>query len=248
MLTGAYALALILIIVSSAIPIPMVYAQQYTLPTVNMKPSMEILVYPDGSIRVIYELNAVIENIRNNVTGNIMLGYHEESTENGMYVEFGGGGEVKPITPSKKTASSEFSIQSLLNILGSSKEYLINGSVRIKAISTKGLEKNYTIINITKSAITMKNQEIKLVFDVYIEGNITISEECIGENITSLLQLLKNITWIKLENLSITKENKAYHINGVLVILIDEIIKQGLEFNIITEADAEEISKCINEY
>lgn len=58
---------------------------------------------------------------------------------------------------------------------------------------------------------------------------------------TYLISSLRNITWIRFGNLSITKEDNIYHISGVLVILVDEIIRQGLEINIITKADAEEI-------
>jgi len=245
-----YALLLALVIILAP-SIPIVYAQQSTPPSINITPSMKVLVYPDGSIRVLYNLGIVIENAVENMAGNMVLSYSEKSTEEHMYVVFGGGGEVRPLIPGMEVSSSSFSIRSLFNIYGSSGGYLINGSMRVEASKIMGLERKYTVINVTRLTIAIRDQVIRLAFDIVAEGNITIPEEYIGENITNLIETqlhLKNITWIKLEHISIVKEDDVYHINGALMILIDEIIRQGLDFNIITKTDAEEISKCISEY
>ena len=109
MKAGVYTLLLVLVIILAP-SIPIVYAQQSTPPSINMTPSMKVLVYSDGSIRVLYNLGIVIENAVKNTTGNIVISYSEKSTEDHIHVVFGGGGEVKPLTPDMEVSSSSFSI------------------------------------------------------------------------------------------------------------------------------------------
>lgn len=242
---------LLMLIVLSVLSAPIVYAQRPVPPPMNMNSSMKVLVYPDGAIRVLYSLDVFMRDVVENTIGNILLSYREESTEDHMFVVFSGVGEVKPLSPGMEVSSSSFSTRSLFNIHGSSEGYIINGSIIVKANSTMGVERNHTVINITRLNIVVEDQVIRLTFDIVAEGNITIPEEYLGENIANLIESrfnLKNIPWIKLEHISIVKEGNVYYINGALTIPIDEIIKQGLEFNIITKTDAEEIGKCISEY
>ena len=243
---------LLTLVVLSLFSTPAIYAQQPVSPPINIDSSMRVLVYPDGAIRVLYSLGMSIENAAGkNTTGSISLSYREEITEDHMYVVFSGVGEVKPLSPGMKVSSSSFSMRSLFYIHGSVEGYVANGSIVMKASSVVGVERSYIVINVSRLNIAVNDQVVRLVFDIVAVGNITIPEEYIGENITNRIESefsLRNISWIKLKHVSIVKEGNAYRISGVLTILIDEIIKQGLEFNIITETDAKEISRCIGEY
>ena len=242
---------LLTLVVLSLFSTPAIYAQQPVSPPINMDSSMRVLVYPDGAIRVLYSLGMSIENAAGkNTTGSISLSYREEITEDHMYVVFSGVGEVKPLSPGMKVSSSSFSMRSLFYIHGSVEGYVANGSIVMKASSVVGVERSYIVINVSRLNIAVNDQVVRLVFDIVAVGNITIPEEYI-EEITNRIESefsLRNISWIKLKHVSIVKEGNAYRISGVLTILIDEIIKQGLEFNIITETDAKEISRCIGEY
>lgn len=242
---------LLTLIVLSLFSASAIYAQQPVSPPIDMDSSMRVLVYPDGAIRVLYNLGISIENAAGKTTtGSILLSYREEITEDHMYVVFSGVGEVKPLSPGMKVSSSSFSMRSLFDIHGSVEGYVANGSIVMKASSVVGVERSYIVINVSRLNIAIGDQVVRLVFNIVAVGNITIPEEYIGE-ITNRIESefsLRNIPWIKLKHVSIVKEGNAYRISGVLTILIDEIIKQELEFNIITEADAKEISRCIGEY
>lgn len=243
-------LAIIALLLASPLT---VFAQQYAppSPTINMSPIMDVLVYPDGSIRVLYNLSVVVENIGSNATGFISLDYVAKEVENHSWLLISGGGELGPVKPGTVKSTTMLSITSYFKATPIDKGYNISGRFLLRIENTSGNEKNYTIVNVTGIDITIRDKIIELEFNALAEGNISVPEEYVGKDSSAILNMMllaHNITWIRFEELYIVEKGNTYYINGSLTASIDELVEKGLELRLISRAEAREIDACINSY
>ena len=220
-----------------------------TRPIISLKPDMTIEVYPDGSIRVLYNLSALIEGVKTNYTGSIMLGFHEEATNNTYRFDSGGAIDLKPITEAKTLKQGRVEAISLLNIAGTRNSFTVKGNATIHII-VKGNITNTSTINLENITLNAVGGKAKLYVKAVIEGNMTrLSEKYIGnltENITRELVGM-NATWINVKKLEIKKisENK-YTIELDVELSLNDLVKQAVEKGVLDKVEAEEILGCVN--
>ena len=220
-----------------------------TRPIISLKPDMTIEVYPDGSIRILYNLSALIEGVKTNYTGSIMLGFHEEATNNTYRFDSSGAIDLKPITEAKTLKQGRVEAVSLLNIAGTRNSFTVKGNATIHIIA-KGNITNTSTINLENITLNAVGGKAKLYVKAVIEGNMTrLSEKYIGnltENITRELVGM-NATWINVKKLEIKKvsENR-YTIELDVELSLNDLVKQAVEKGVLDKVEAEEILGCVN--
>ncbi len=241
-------LIIILAIVSIGI-VAIAQAGVPTRPIISLKPGMTVEVYPDGSIRILYNLSALIEGVKTNYTGNIVLGFHEEATNNTYWFDSGGAVDLKPITEAKTLKQIHVEAVSLLNIAGTKNSFTAKGNATVHIIA-KGNITNTSTINLENITLNAVGGKAELYVKAVIEGNTTkLSEKYIGnltENITRELAKM-NATWINVKKIEVKKisENK-YTIELDVELSLNDLVKQAVEKGVLDKVEAEEILGCVN--
>jgi len=220
----------------------------------ELKPSMKIWIYPDGSIELLYRLFSIIEIPLSPETkplyapkGDLSIDYILNIDNYSIVHKFKGLGRIKSDL-TKGNLINEAEVLLVVNLAGAGNSTY--GEIRGNAIfklSSYARPSSKNISLLVKNiyiAIYRDQEEIEAEFTLNISGTeiqipLNITKDYLNNKLKE-----KNIDYIEFREFEVKSSNKIYTIHTVISISIIRAIESAISQGIITKDEGERIREC----
>ena len=240
------------IVVLATLVSPVALAMAQPLPKIS--PSMGVVVYPDGSIRVLYNLTATSPLGKEvSGSGNISVEYVSKGSENRVVTELTGGGELNISGGAGKASNASMAVKALVKF-ESSREggySRAGGTFTLDFEGVAGNKTTYLHFTVKEFLVTITKDGAEVEFNVLISAkNLTIPETLVGVDVAPVINSNLSslgVKYLRVKSLTIAREGEGYSVKGSAELFINDLINQLLEEGLILPTDVDRAKSCISE-
>ncbi len=247
-------LFILLIIVFLAVSVLPIYAEVSEEKLLVMEPSMDIILYPDGSIAIEYKLNMLVKQ-PSNMSMDGFLGLSFDYYEDGEVAVYELGGATDLILGN---ISGNTLNETALSIRGDL--VLHSREIERKAVVESSILAEFSVynesacdfttkgfVNVSRALFIITPETHNISFTITIsKAIITIPSKYINNiNASKIIneKLAKyNLTYVRFENLTIVDYNNTYFITGNVSADNKGLLATAIDKGLITPREAEEIT------
>ncbi len=219
-------------------------------PSINLKPQMKLIIYPDGGLRILYNLTGSIKNLITNLTGEIYFNSTWYETNNSSRISSTGNVNLKPLNETEISSLNNTAFNMMLRGTPSKETYSLKGRLYLKTNSTNKEGHELSVINASVIDILLTQSQINATLRIKVSGNKTdyltykfnnLLEEYLNGTLKS-----KGINWIHILLANITRLRNKANFTVKLTLDLNKLIEDEVSEGFLTQNESDSINKCIH--
>ena len=211
---------------------------------------MKLIIYPDGSLRILYNLTGSIKNLITNLSGEVYLNSTWYETNNHSRISLTGHVNLKPLNETEISSTNNSVFEIMFRGTPSKDTYLLTGCIYLETNSSNKEGHELSVINASLINISLTQSQINATLRIKISGNKTdyltykfnnLLEEYLNGTLKS-----KGINWIHIMSANITKLRNKANFTVRLTLDLNKLIEDEVSEGFLTQNESDGINKCIH--